>query len=645
MPKITFEPDNISVEVPEGESLLRAAMLAEVHINASCGGQGTCGKCRLILVEGKVDITRSSKLSAQEIKSGYVLACSTKAYSDARVQVPPESAIGDRENVREEQKLPAFGTSLIAHDQEVMATGWKLSPRTKKLLVVCDPPSLQDNISDLDRFRRALRQQHQVTDVRMDYWALKGLAEKLRSRNWAVTATICEEETEPLLVKIESGDTTDKHYGLAFDIGTTTVVGELIDLNTGAILAHASDYNAQISYGDDVISRMVFAGKPEGLEKLQSLIISTVNSIVTKLTSETAVNINEISSVVVAGNTTMMHLLYGLNPKYIREEPYIPTATSFPTVNACDVGIAVEHGVKLRSIPNIASYVGGDIVAGILGSGFFQSGKLTLFLDIGTNGELALGNQDWIVACSCSAGPAFEGGGIKHGMRAADGAIEQVRVNRESLEPSILTIGQTKPIGICGSGLIDAVAELFLSGGIDERGKFNQERLGEFLHKGESGLEYILADVKMSGTGKPVTLSEVDIDNMMRAKAAIFAGIKVLLSSVSLSLEDIDRFMIAGAFGSFIETEKAIIIGLFPELDYEKFDYIGNGSLMGARGALISKDLWRQSLDIARKTTYIELSVNQSFMNEYISALFLPHTDISLFPSVKSALESRSRKS
>lgn len=641
MPKVTFEPDNITVDVEDGENLLRCAMLAEVHINASCGGQGTCGKCRLILVDGKVDITSSGKLTGEEIKNGYVLACSTKVLSDVTVKVPPESQIGDRENVREEQKLPAFGKSLISHDDKVMATGWKVSPRTRKLMVTCDAPSLQDNISDLDRLKRALRQQHQISDIKVEYAPIEGLADKMRAKNWVATVTICDEDTESVLVKVQSGDMTSRHFALVFDIGTTTIVGELIDLNTGEILAHESDYNAQISYGDDVISRIVVALKPEGLAKMKSLVVSTVNSMIMPLAKTAGVDVSEISSVMVAGNTIMMHLLYGMNPKYIREEPYVPTATSFPTVNAAEIGLALDSGVKFRSVPSIASYVGGDIVAGIVGSGFFQSEQLTLFLDIGTNGELALGNQDWLVACSCSAGPAFEGGGLKHGMRAAGGAIEQVRINRETLEPSILTIGQSKPLGICGSGLIDAVAELFLAGGIDERGKFNREKALSHIIDGASGPEYVLADADMSGTGQPITLSEVDIDNLMRAKAAIFAGIKVLLDSVSVSFADIDRFMIAGAFGSFIETEKAIIIGLFPELDAGKFDYIGNGSLMGARGVQLSKDLWRNAAEVARKTTYIELSVHPDFMNEYISALFLPHTDINLFPAVKAALQAR----
>lgn len=644
MPTVKFEPEGISIEIDHGENLLRAAMLAEMHINASCGGTGTCGKCRLILVEGQVDITSTSKLNSDEIRRGYVLACSTKVLSDVVVSIPPESKIGDRDSVREEQHLPSFGQSLAAHDREVMATGWKLAPRTRKLFVVCDPPSLQDNISDIERLKRALRQQHQMTDFKIEYGALKDVAEKLRSRNWQVTVTVCDDDPIPVLIKIQAGDVTSRHFGLAFDIGTTTVVGEVIDLNTGKILAHASDYNAQISYGDDVISRIVIASKPEGLDKLKSLIVATVNSLMTKLISMAEVDIEEITSIVAAGNTTMMHLLYGLTPRFIREEPYIPIATQFPVVNAADIGLALDHGVKLRSIPNIASYVGGDIVAGILGSGFFQSDKMTLFLDIGTNGELALGNRDWIVACSCSAGPAFEGGGIKHGMRAAQGAIEQVRINRATLEPAILTIGQTAPLGICGSGLIDAVAELFLSGAIDERGKFDRGRAMDHLAEGSGGPEFILADASSSGTGQAITLNEVDIDNMMRAKAAIFAGMRVLLASVSMGFDAIDRFMIAGAFGSFIETEKAIIIGLFPELSNEKFDYIGNGSLMGARGALMSRDLWRESSDIARKATYIELSVNQDFMNEYISALFLPHTDINLFPSVKTALEARSHR-
>lgn len=641
MPEVVFYPDNMKVEVAEGENLLRAAMIAEVHINASCGGDGTCGKCRVIVESGDVEVLGTGKLTEAEIKRGYHLACLTKVKGDLEVRVPVESQMGDSKILERERRIPTWGHFLAAPDVEVMATAWELSPPTKKEFVKLAPPTIEDNLSDLERLHREINRQLSLREVAVDPVVLRNLAANLRKNDWQVTLTFLQADDQAHLIQVEAGDTTEKNYALAVDVGTTTVIAQLVDLNKGKVAAQASNYNGQISYGEDVITRIIFTGREGGLLKLQSAVVTTINNLISELIRRAQIETRDISYMIAAGNTTMTHLLLGLDPKYIREDPYIPTVSSVPLYKARELGISLSPSVYLYCLPGVASYVGGDITAGILGSGVFQSGKLTLYIDIGTNGELVLGNSEWLVSCSCSAGPAFEGGGIKNGMRATRGAVEQVRISRETLEPMILTIGQSKPRGICGSGLIDVVAELFLSGVINQKGKFNMELKTPRIRTGESGPEYVLAWAEESGIGRDIAITEVDLDNLIRAKGAIYAGITILTESVAVKISDIERIIIAGAFGNYIEVDKAIIIGLLPETDSDKFIFIGNGSLMGARAVALSRELQKTAEDIAQKMTYLELSVSPTFMDRYVSALFLPHTNLDAFPKVMGMLKSR----
>jgi uncharacterized 2Fe-2S/4Fe-4S cluster protein (DUF4445 family) len=334
----------------------------------------------------------------------------------------------------------------------------------------------------------------------------------------------------------------------------------------------------------------------------------------------------------------MTQLLLGLDPKYIRESPYVPTANFIPPVRAVHLGINIGDHVHVYIFPMVASYVGGDIVAGILGSGVFQRETLTLYMDIGTNGEIVLGNKDWLASVSCSAGPAFEGAGIKFGMRATRGAIEEVSINPRTFEPMILTIGRSKPIGICGSGLIDSVAEFLETGMIDQNGKFRRDLPTDRVRSGPDGYEYLLARKEETVIHEDIVLTEIDIENLIRTKAAIYAGCKVLLESVGLSFKDLEQFIIAGGFGRHLDLEKAIFIGLLPEMDIEKFIFVGNGSLLGARLLSFSKSLLKETERIALMMTNLELSNHPTFMNEFIAAMFLPHTDVSAFPRVTERL-------
>ncbi len=638
--RVLFLPDNRYVMVPKGENLLKAAMDADVHVNASCGGSGSCGKCRVLVEEGEVEREPNPKLSEEEISQGYALACQTSVLSDLRVSIPIESRIGDRRIFERKEPEPAHGHLLSAADWEKRLPHWELNPSTRKIHLVLAEPTLDDNVSDAERVKRGLAVETGLRDVIIDYPVLQRLPNMLRQSDWDITVTVLDSGEELRAVRIEQGDTSGRQSAIAIDVGTTTISAELIDLQTGEVTARASDYNAQVAFGEDVITRIIYATRGTGLAKLQSVVVGTIWNLIKSLVEQAGIEYCDITHLVVSGNTTMTHLLLGLNPRYIREEPYIPSATFFPWIKCSDLGLRIAAGVYLYAVPCVASYVGGDIVAGMLASGIFNADKLTLYIDIGTNGEMVLGNREWMLSCSCSAGPAFEGGGVKHGMRATRGAIEQVRINKVNYEPMIITVGHRRPIGICGSGLIDALSEMFLTGIVNEKGKINTELPTDRVRATEGGAEYVLVRAEDSATRRDIVITEVDIDNLMRAKAAVYAGIEILLSSVDMDVSMIDELLIAGAFGRYLEVDKAVTIGLLPDIGYEKMKFVGNGSLLGAHLAALSKDMLNKAKDIAHQMTYLELSMNPAFMEHYLSALFFPHTNLEAFPSVRERLES-----
>jgi len=474
----------------------------------------------------------------------------------------------------------------------------------------------------------------------------KKLPEVLRSGDWKVTVTTlvtavkprAGDKRRPRVIHIEPGDTRGKHYSLAFDIGTTTVSGQLLDLNRGKVVAESIAYNGQISYGEDVITRIAYSQKPGGLKKLQQTVVSTINEIIEELLAQSRVSRKHIGHVIVAGNTTMTQILLGLDPKYIRLAPYTPVANFMPPVEANSLGIKVREQVYLFTFPLVASYVGGDIVSGIVASGVHQRKKLTFYMDIGTNGEIVVGNLDWMVTASCSAGPAFEGGGVKHGMVATSGAIEDFDINPTDLEPRIDTIGEAKPKGICGSGLINIVAGLLEAGVIVQNGKFNTNLPTKRIRQGRDGYEYVLAWAPETQIGKDIVITEVDIDNLIRAKAAMYAGCQTLTKSVGVSCFDLEQVIIAGNFGSSLNVEKAITIGLLPDIPRDRFIFVGNGSLLGARLTSFSTDILNDARRVARMMTNFELSENVDFMNNYVAALFLPHTSTDEFPAISKRL-------
>lgn len=621
--------------VEQGENLLQAAISAGVRVYASCGGAGTCGTCKVKIESGEVATTRTEKLSDEEYQQGIRQACQSRVMTNLSVYVPVESRL-EKVVLASEQKRVS----------QVLASGWRFKPPLSKYFLELSPPTAVDNLSDLSRMLRGMRRRYNLSNLSVDFYVLKKLAHALRKGKWKVTVTTlvtatksrAGEERRPRVINIEPGDSREKHYSLAFDIGTTTICGQLLELNRGKVVAEHIAYNGQISYGNDVIARINFSQKPGGLKKLQKATVATINDVIEELLATSRVDAKHIGHLMVAGNTTMTQILLGLETKYIRLAPYTPLANFFPPVEAASLGIKLDKHVHLYTFPAVASYVGGDIVSGVIGAGIHQRKTLTFFMDIGTNGEIVIGNSDWMVTASCSAGPAFEGGGVKHGIVASEGAIEDFDIDHASLEPKIDTIGGKKPKGICGSGLINIIAGLLEARVIGQNGKFHRTLPTKRIRKGSDGYEYVLSWAKETQIGRDIVITEVDIDNLMRAKAAMFAGFQTLSKSVGIECRDFEQVIIAGAFGNNINIEKAITIGLLPDLPVDRFIFVGNGSLLGARLTSFSTDLLDDARRVAQMMTNIELSESADFMNNYIAALFLPHTNAREFPTVSKRL-------
>ncbi len=636
--KVTFKPYDITIEVEDNENLLSAALRAGVHINASCGGEGVCGKCRIILEEGALECSESTLLTQDDLTLGYRQACQCQVESDVVVRIPPESLLDKKTITRRRTGVSLRPGAINVADLREQGL---YNPAFQKRFLKLPPATLSDNLCDLSRLEQGLARQAGLKNLTVDFLLARKIGKVLRQDDFQVTATLDfaqRRSRNPRLVDIEVGDTTGKHYALAVDIGTTTVWVQLLDLAKGEIIGHAADYNGQISYGDDVISRIVHTQKPGGLETLQKAVVNTINKVTHGLLRRYQLPVEDISHLTVAANTTMTHLLYAIDPKNIRLSPYTPAACHIPPVRASHLGIELPEHVFIYSVSSVSSYVGGDIVAGVLASGIYKEPKLTLYIDIGTNGEIVVGNQEWLACAACSAGPAFEGGGIRYGMRAAKGAVEDVSVNPETAEPMFMTIDKVKPKGICGSGLINLLAALLEGNILGPNGRFREDLGTPRIRESDNGREYVLAWGSETASGEDLTVSEMDIENLMRAKAAMFAGYLTLIDSVGLKLQDIEQVILAGAFGSFIKLENAIAIGLMPDLPRERFQFVGNGSLMGATLLAFSRDLLEEERRVADMMTNFELSETPGFMDHYIAALFLPHTQEDYFPTVTERL-------
>ncbi|MBI2438596.1 MAG: DUF4445 domain-containing protein [Lentisphaerae bacterium] len=633
---VTFLPDEKTVQATAGKSVLEAAIVAGIPINSVCGGDGVCGKCRVIVKSGQVEAEPNVFLTRREIQRGMALACRTFIQGDLVIEVPLESRVGGVPQLASEDAVRFGRISERVGEGAVFAR----DPLCCKEYLELSAPSLGDNISDQERIYRELRRRRELPILQMGLAILQKLPDILRKNNWKVTALLGHRGGTTEVMEIEALDTTQKHLGIALDVGTTTVVAHLVDLKSSETLATQAKYNSQISLGDDVISRIMYSNTDARRKQLRDLIVNDINDLIAGLMIASKVRLHDLTYIVCAGNTTMVHLLLGLNPANIRRDPYVPCVSLPPAFRAVEIGIKINPRGLLLALPSVSSYVGGDVVADVLVTGMTDSTDLSLLIDMGTNGELVIGNAEWLVCCSASAGPAFEGGGITCGMRATRGAIEHVtlRAGGEIAEVSI--VGGGKPLGICGSGLIDAIAELLRNGCIDRRGRFVETACGDKLREAETGeTEIVLFPGESTALGKDIVLTEADINNFIHSKGAIYMAAECLMAHVDLSFNDLKHVYIAGGFGNYLNIERGVEIGLLPDIERQKFHFVGNGSVQGAKIVLLSRDaLAYVQTRIADAMTYFELSSDHKYMNEYSSCLFLPHTNIEKFPSLQNKI-------
>jgi uncharacterized 2Fe-2S/4Fe-4S cluster protein (DUF4445 family) len=642
MPKVTFIPHKKDIQAAKGDILIRAAMEAGVHVNASCGGEGVCGKCRVIIENGMVDGGLSERLNQQDIDNGYRLACQSKVTEDIVVRIPVESEVDAA--VLNMQATPRRTARIQEMNLEELKDQGLFMPPVEKKYLELPPPTAQDNLADATRLVSFLKLQHGEHRLVVELPVIRKLPDVLRQDSFRLTATLARpvhKGRKTRIIDVQPGDTTDRNYALAVDIGTTTVYAQLIDLISGVVLSQYGEFNGQISYGEDVISRIVYAEKPGGLKRLHTVVVQTVNAVIRKVLHRANLDPEEVSSITLAGNTTMTQLLLNVNPRYIRRSPYVPASTLYPPITATDLGLEVADHVSALVFPSVSSYVGGDIVAGVMGSGVYRTEALTLFIDIGTNAEIVIGNKDWLACAAASAGPAFEGGGITFGMRATKGAIEDFSIDPLNQEPMIITIGNVRPKGICGSGLIIIVATIFEMGIIDNQGKFNRDLDTPRIREVEGIWEYVLAWKDETQIDRDIVITEIDIENLIRAKGAIYSACMTLLAEVGMGIQDIEHIILAGGFGSYVDLAKSMTIGLLPEIDADRVIFVGNGSLMGAKMSALTNRIRRDVVEVTRKMTNFELSETASYMDNYVAALFLPHTDLNQFPELKKRLEMR----
>jgi uncharacterized 2Fe-2S/4Fe-4S cluster protein (DUF4445 family) len=638
--KILFLPDNKMIEAQKGKTILSAAISAGIHINSSCGGDGVCGRCKIILKKGQVASLPTGRITAEEKKSSYYLSCLSVAQSDIEVEVPRESRL-DSGTITEEDaymlRLKGIYSEAVDIDRGESILGEELfihSPLATKLYLEIPRPNLEDKISDLERIYRAIRSLQDIPVLQTGLANIRRLGELLRESGWKITVTLGKRNGTTEIVIIEPGDASAKNFGFAFDIGTTTISGQLIDLSSKKILGTKAAFNKQASFGADVITRIIFAQEADGLEKLHHAVIDEMNSMIQELARENNVDLNDVTCCLCAGNTTMIHLLLRVDPTYIRREPYVPTANFVPVIRAAEAGIKINPRGLLDCVPGISSYAGGDITAGVLACGMDRTEKLGLLIDIGTNGEMVLGNKEWMISCAASAGPCFEGSGVTSGMRASKGAIQRVKISPKDFKVKYSTILDAAPAGICGSGYIDIIAEMLRAGLIDRSGKMNLRIAHKRMREGEYGKEFVIAFKEEAGASGDIVINEMDIENLKRAKGAIYAGASMLVRHMRLSFGDLEQIFIGGGFGTYLDMTNAVYIGLLPDLPKEKFIFVGNSSLVGARQILLSREAMKDAEEIAKKITYLEMSVEPQYMDEYVASLFFPHTDLSKFPNV-----------
>ncbi len=634
--KVTFQIEGgspVVIECNAGENLLELARRANVAIDAPCSGNGSCGKCRVKLVEGTVESPKTLHISDEEFADGWRLSCSSRVIEDVTVLVP-DIASAYQSRMKTADLSSPEEIAIFTQAQEAMrSSGIVFENKYRALDLVMDVPSLEDTMPDNERLTWAIQSAAGVEKVEIPYAVMVRLAHVLRENNFHVCMKgalkgdtfHCMDITAPTDTAI---------VGCAIDIGTTTVSMVLTDLTSGKLLAKGSGGNGQIRYGADVINRIIEQGRPGGRKKLQDAIIKdTLTPVIANLCKTANISARSILRLSVGANTTMNHLFVGVDAESVRMEPYVPSFFHWDGLLAGDVKLPANPLAPVIIAPNIGSYVGGDITAGTMASMIWDKDELSLFIDLGTNGEIVFGNRDFLMSCACSAGPAFEGGDISCGMRATDGAIEACTLDKDTMESTLRIVGEAgqKAVGICGSGIIDIISELFRCSIINAKGLFVRE--GRRVRRDAHGMgRFVLAEPEESETGREISINEVDIDNFIRAKGAIFSAIETLLNAVDMSVDAIDHVYVAGGIGSGINMKNAVNIGMFPDVDLEKFTYIGNSSLTGAYAMVMSDAAIETCQKVASNMTYLELSTHPGYMDAFVAACFLPHTNAKLFP-------------
>ena len=634
--KVTFQIEGASpveIECNAGDNLLELARRANVAIDAPCSGNGSCGKCRVKLVKGELESLRTRHISDDEYEAGWRLACSSKVMGDCTVFVPDIASAYQSRMKTADLSSPEEVAIFDRAQRELRQSGIEFDNNFYAFTLEMEPPSEADTMPDNERLTWAI--QAQLGDVAVDipYAVMVQLAHTLREYNFHVTVKGEHRDDRFYCMEVCAPTDTDL-VGCAIDIGTTTVSMVLADLKTGRILAKGSSGNGQIRFGADVINRIIEQGKPGGRKKLQDAIVKeTLTPIIANLCKAAGISARSILRLSVGANTTMNHLLVGVDAQSVRMDPYIPSFFRWDGLKAGDLHLPANPLAEVVIAPNIGSYVGGDITAGTLSSLIWDKDEMSLFIDLGTNGEIVFGNRDFLMSCACSAGPAFEGGDISCGMRATDGAMEAVTLDRDTMEPTMSIVGDPgqKCVGICGSGIIDIISELFRCGIINAKGLFVRE--GSRVKRDAHGMgRFVLAFPEESETGREVSINEVDIDNFIRAKGAIYSAIDTLLKSVDMTADAIDHVYVAGGIGSGINMKNAVNIGMFPDVDLDKYQYIGNSSLSGAYAMVLSDQAIEKCAEVASNMTYMELSTHPGYMDAFVAACFIPHTDARLFP-------------
>ena len=635
--KVTFQIEGgspVSIECQAGENLLELARRANVAIDAPCSGNGSCGKCRVKLLEGDLDTIRSRHISDEEYNEGWRLSCNSKVVGDCTVLVPDIASAYQSRMKTADLSSPKEIAIFEEAQANLKASGITFENQFAALVLEMTPPSPDDTMPDIERLTWAIQEQIPEGEVEIPYHVMVKMATTLREHDFRVC--VKGEKTKHGFRCMEICDPADTQMvGCAIDIGTTTVTMVFVDLTNGKILAKGSSGNGQIRFGADVINRIIEQSRTGGKKKLQDAIVKeTLVPIMANLCKSSGVNARSILRLSIGANTTMNHLLLGVDADPVRMDPYIPSFFAWKGLLAGDLKLPANPLAPVTIAPNIGSYVGGDITAGTLASGIWDKDEMSLFIDLGTNGEIVFGNRDFLMSCACSAGPAFEGGDISCGMRATDGAIEAAVIDKETMEPTLEIVGEAgqKCVGICGSGIIDIIAELFRCKIINARGQFVRE--GKRICRDAHGMgRYVLAFAEDTETGREVSINEVDIDNFIRAKGAIYSAIDTLLQSVDMTPDCIDHVYVAGGIGSGINMANAVRIGMFPDVELEKFSYIGNSSLTGAYAMVISDEANEKTHEVAANMTYLELSTYPGYMDSFVAACFIPHTDARLFPS------------